>query len=130
MENIQLNRSVDAHLNFSIAGEITHKHIKGLDFYLNNNSKKKFLYLSCRDYGIFITNIISCLINDKNRQLKANDRLKLIYFSFSIIINFLNYYGFTCFKNRIDECRGKITDETFGTTGRLKPPTRRQFFIR
>ncbi|CAF0737147.1 unnamed protein product [Adineta steineri] len=56
MEEIQLNRPPNAHLGFSIAGGISHEHVKG-------------------DYGIFITNIIPGGIADKNGRLKVGDRL-------------------------------------------------------
>ncbi|CAF4027581.1 unnamed protein product, partial [Rotaria sordida] len=56
MEEIQLNKPPNAHLGFSIAGGISHEHVKG-------------------DYGIFITNIIPGGIADKNGRLKVGDRL-------------------------------------------------------
>ncbi|CAF2449682.1 unnamed protein product [Rotaria sp. Silwood2] len=56
MEEIQLNKPSNAHLGFSIAGGISHEHVKG-------------------DYGIFITNIIPGGIADKNGRLKVGDRL-------------------------------------------------------
>ncbi|CAF3465528.1 unnamed protein product [Rotaria sp. Silwood1] len=56
MEEIQLNKPPNANLGFSIAGGISHEHVKG-------------------DYGIFITNIIPGGIADKNGRLKVGDRL-------------------------------------------------------
>lgn len=56
MEEIQLHKPATAHLGFSIAGGISHEHVKG-------------------DYGIFITNIIPGGIADKNGRLKVGDRL-------------------------------------------------------
>ena len=56
MEEIPLQKPANAHLGFSIAGGISHEHVKG-------------------DYGIFITNIIPGGIADKNGRLKVGDRL-------------------------------------------------------
>ncbi|CAF4594175.1 unnamed protein product [Rotaria sp. Silwood1] len=56
MEEIVLEKPSNVHLGFSIAGGISHEHVKG-------------------DYGIFITNIIPGGIADKNGKLKVGDRL-------------------------------------------------------
>ncbi|CAF1354687.1 unnamed protein product [Rotaria sordida] len=56
MEEIVLEKSPNVHLGFSIAGGISHEHVKG-------------------DYGIFITNIIPGGVADKNGKLKVGDRL-------------------------------------------------------
>ncbi|CAF0833766.1 unnamed protein product [Didymodactylos carnosus] len=56
MEEIELQKSPNSTLGFSIAGGISHEHVKG-------------------DHGIFITNIIQGGIADQNGRLKVGDRL-------------------------------------------------------
>lgn len=56
IEEIKLEKPPNEHLGFSIAGGITHEHVKG-------------------DHGIFITNIIPGGIADKNGNLLVGDRL-------------------------------------------------------
>ncbi|CAF3924884.1 unnamed protein product, partial [Rotaria sp. Silwood2] len=56
VEEIILEKPSNVHLGFSIAGGISHEHVKG-------------------DYGIFITNIIPGGIADKNGRLIVGDRL-------------------------------------------------------
>jgi hypothetical protein len=74
MEEIQLNKPPTAHLGFSIAGGISHEHVKGFVRILLIE-KKIFFFFFFRDYGIFITNIIPGGITDKNGRLKVGDRL-------------------------------------------------------
>jgi hypothetical protein len=73
MEEIQLNKPPTAHLGFSIAGGISHEHVKGFVRILL--IEKKIFFFFFRDYGIFITNIIPGGITDKNGRLKVGDRL-------------------------------------------------------
>ncbi|CAF0856080.1 unnamed protein product [Adineta steineri] len=56
MEEIELEKPPNVHLGFSIAGGISHEHVKG-------------------DHGIFITTIIPGGIADRNGRLKVGDRL-------------------------------------------------------
>jgi hypothetical protein len=74
MEEIQLHKPPTIHLGFSIAGGISHEHVKGFDWFPRQIISYK-LYLSFSDYGIFITNIIPGGIADKNGRLKIGDRL-------------------------------------------------------
>lgn len=75
MEEIELEKPANVHLGFSIAGGITHEHVKGLvSFFLNKLfSKITLKYFS--DHGLFITNIIPGGIADKSGRLKVGDRL-------------------------------------------------------
>ncbi|CAF4461578.1 unnamed protein product [Rotaria socialis] len=56
IEEIVLEKPPNVHLGFSIAGGISHEHVKG-------------------DYGIFITHVIAGGIADKHGRLKVGDRL-------------------------------------------------------
>ncbi|CAF4456343.1 unnamed protein product, partial [Rotaria magnacalcarata] len=56
IEEIVLEKPPNAHLGFSIAGGISHEHVKG-------------------DYGIFITHVIPGGVADKHGRLKVGDRL-------------------------------------------------------
>ena len=92
MEEIQLHKPATAHLGFSIAGGISHEHVKGFVDERHETWVDGFLF---RDYGIFITNIIPGGIADKNGRLKVGDRLMHVHSS--VIENRAEILRFSCF---------------------------------